>query len=66
MTQGELEEWQDFQSDAEREDLGEIAVPKSSKKTDTTSRSIIPEPDNYPEAEQTGKHLFKGTWTLGN
>lgn len=49
-----------------REDLGEISVPKSSKNTDTTFRSIIPEPDNYPEAEQTGRHLFKGKWTLGN
>lgn len=64
MTHGELEERQDFQSDAERTLV--IAVPISSKNTDTTFRSIIPEPENYPEAEQTGKHLFKGTWTLGN
>lgn len=60
MAQGELGERQGFQSDAE------ISVPKSSENTDTTFRSIIPEPDTYPEAEQTGKHLFRAKWTLGD
>lgn len=63
MTQEGLEDRQDFQNGGERTSLREHPL-KSSKNSDETFKSIIPESEHQPEAEKTEKHLFKRNWTV--